>query len=56
MRITPQMVEALDSLREFALAVKQERNPHPVDKRAAEAVILLDNEDFFTAVDEARED
>lgn len=53
MNITPEMVQALAALREFAKATNAERYPHPIDAEAAKAVDLLDNADFFTAIDEA---
>lgn len=56
MEITPQMIEALDRLREFARAVGRENYPHVLDREAADAVELLDNADFFAALDDARED
>jgi hypothetical protein len=52
MNITPEMVKALAALRRFSTAVKQERYVHPLDKEAALAIDLLDNEDFFAPLDD----
>jgi hypothetical protein len=55
MQITPEMIEALDALRKFSTAVKAERYAHVIDKEAALAVDLLDNEDFFKSIDDERD-
>jgi hypothetical protein len=53
MDITPEMITALGDLRKFAEAVRVETYPPEVDRRAQQAVDLLDNADFFTAIDDA---
>lgn len=53
MQITKEMITALGDLRVFATAVRAERHPLEVDRRAQEAVDLLDNADFFAAIDDA---
>lgn len=53
MHITQEMMEALADLRNFEAAVKEERNPSEIDKNAALAVGLLDDENFFQSIDEA---
>lgn len=55
MQITREMIEALDDLRKFSTAVKAERYADEPSKAAALAVDLLDNEDFFAAIDDERE-
>lgn len=55
MDITPEMIDALDTLRKFSTLVKQEYGAAEIDKEAALAVDLLDNEGFFAAIDEAGE-
>jgi hypothetical protein len=50
--ITREMIEALAHLRAFSTAVKAERNALEIDKGAALAIDLLDNADFFTAIDD----
>jgi hypothetical protein len=52
MNITPEMVDALALMREFARLVKRERFPHPVDSDTAKAIDLLDDADFFREIDE----
>ena len=56
MDITSEMITALNDLRAFAEAVRAEMYPPEVDRRAQQAVELLDNADFFTAIDDAAAD
>lgn len=51
--ITPEMIAAWRTLQEFALAVRQERAPHHMDAKAAEAIDLLDNSDWMVPIEEA---
>lgn len=53
MHITPEMITALSDLRNFANAVRPEIYPVEVDRLAQKAIDLLDNADFFMAIDEA---
>lgn len=56
MRITPEMITALDRIRRWALVVKAETNALEIDKDTALAIDVLDNADFFVPIDDARED
>lgn len=51
MDITREMITALTDLRVFAKAVRAELYPPEMDRRAQQAVELLDNADFFTEID-----
>jgi hypothetical protein len=52
--ITDEMIEALGDLRTFARAVLAERYADEPSKKAALAIDLLDNEDFFAPITDAQ--
>jgi hypothetical protein len=51
-KITPEMINALNELREGARKIRRFVNPTVAELRMADAVDLLDNERVFAAIDE----
>lgn len=56
MSITPEIAEAVDYLRTWARMVHADSTALEVDIQAAKAIDVLDNADFFTSIDDAREE
>lgn len=53
--ITPEMIEALDTLRSFAHRYR-DNTTVALGAEASAAINTLDNADFFAPIDDARED
>jgi hypothetical protein len=54
--ITPEMIDSWQTLQGWARAVKVEGSPLEIDRRAAQAINILDNSGFMAPIEEAAEE